>query len=512
MNRNQAGQEGNYSIVGTEKICEKVIKRNGVVYTPEWIVDVILKKTLPKELSNISVCDPSCGDGAFLAKVAERICKQAAASNDADPYIASLNMLTGFDVDSKAINICREKLNQVLSKHLDGVKVDWTLEVIDGIEKKQWTKWRGQFNYVIGNPPYVRVQNLEESRRESIRKSGWKSMSGCTDLYMLFFEYGMELLGDGGSLCYITPNSWMKSSAGQSLRRFIENFNLDYLLDFDSMQVFEGVTTYTSITKLSKGNGKVSRPVVEKWADGKIRRGFHLLRYKDKLICIPKSSLIIHNDCDSVLGDLTEIKVGIQTLADKIFILPVVKEQGKLVLCASGEKKVTLEKDLTRRIFKASVMKNGLDKVNRVVIYPYDGKDGLIPEKELIKRFPHAYQWLLSNKQTLLMRDKGKARNYGWYEYGRGVGIKTGFGKKILTSGMNRSPNFQICHDENSLFYSGYSIKPKPGVNIEKLLVELNSDAMDEYIQSVSKPFLHGWRSYAKSFIQDFPIQSGRVI
>lgn len=488
-----------------------LVKHNGVIYTPEWIVKIVHDKTLPNDLADIAVCDPACGDGAFLIDVAERICKQAVQSKDQHLHIKSLQKLAGFDTDAQALDYCRDKLDKKVKEFLPDLQIEWDLQIIDGIDQKQWRSRRNAFDYVVGNPPYVRIQHLEEERRKVIRNGEWSSLSGCTDLYILFYEYGLKLLKEGGSLCFITPNSWMKNNAGKSLRDFLGSFDVNYILDFDDYQVFKGVATYTAITKISKAP-KSNDAKAEKFKRKRIKTGFRLAEFRDKWICVQDNFRVkFDSSKDKALGDVAKIQVGIQTLADKVFILPVIRHEDGEIVCLVDDEEVPIETGVAKRILKASVMRKGKDKVNRIIIFPYDKSGVLMPEAELKEIYPLAYKWLKKHKSVLLNRDKGKHRQYKWYEYGRSVGVKTGFGRKILTSGMNKKPNFQLCNDADALFYSGYSIKPKPGVEISKLLNELNSPLMEEYIESISKPFQHGWRSYAKSYIQDYPVNYANV-
>ena len=135
----------------------------------------------------------------------------------------------------------------------------------------------------------------------------------------------------------------------------------------------------------------------------------------------------------------------------------------------------------------------------------------LLAEGYIAEQAPAAYWWLLSYKERLLNRDKGRCDPARWYAFGRQVSIGSGFGDKILTSGMNRRPNFQRCANAGATFYSGYCIKPKPGIDMSRLLNALNSDDMDFYIRQTSRPYQGGWMSYAKSFIKDFPVP-GEVV
>lgn len=474
-------------------------KSHGVVYTPDWVVAMMLDK-LPS-LKNVAVCDPACGDGQFLVAVAERVCRLAEKAGKVDrrAYRSTLRKLTGLDIDGAALAKCEARLNAVLKKHgCDGV--DWNLREINALDKTAWGGMAGSFDAVVGNPPYVRIQHLEAGRRALINRGQWKLMSGCADMFILFFEMGLDLLRDGGELIYITPNSWMKSQSGASLRKCLRDGHaVRGVTDFAEHQVFDDATTYTAIAEVRKGapaagaapgrkctGWRGGRPV---FADGEINLAdgrWSVVSAKDARF------LIAINSRRTQLMDVADISVGIQTLADDVFIM----ERGG----------VDLEEGATRKIMKASVMKNGEDRMDRVVIYPYDERGKLLPEEVLEAEYPKTYAYLKKNKERLLARDKGKIDPERWYGFGREVSIVSGFGEKILTSGMNRAPNFQRCPCPDSLFYSGYSVKPKAGVSLDALLDELNSDAMARYIRLVARPYRNGWYSYAKSFIKSFPV------
>lgn len=104
------------------------------------------------------------------------------------------------------------------------------------------------------------------------------------------------------------------------------------------------------------------------------------------------------------------------------------------------------------------------------------------------------------------MREKGKIAPRRWHSFGRQVSIVSGFGDKILTSGMNKRPNFHQCPNPDATFYAGYCVKPKNGIDPNRLTDILNSDDMEFFISATSRPYQGGWRSYAKSFIENFPV------
>ncbi len=474
-------------------------KHFGVVYTPDWTVNMILNK-LPS-LKDVAICDPSCGDGQFLVAVATGVCQSIQrcrnkASRDA--YYATLQKLTGMEIDNDALIECKVRLNRVL-RNYGCSRVKWKLLGIDAMDMDAWRDMVGTFDAVVGNPPYVRIQHLEAHRRDRISKGKWRLMRGCADLYILFYEMALELLHDGGALVFITPNSWMKTKSGKALRECLRELHeIRSIADFGDHQVFSNVTTYTAITEIRKSGRPVTMARSDKCTGFKngipqFDAGYVDTREDGWSVLSKRDACFINtlNRRKARLDDVANIHVGIQTLADDVFIL--------------GEGSAKIEKAVTRRVFKASVMKGGRDTQNRRVIYPYqDGK--LLPEDVLRAKYPQAHAYLLRHKARLLARDKGATNPQKWYGYGREVSIVSAFGEKILTSAMNPAPNFQKCPDPDALFYSGYSIMPKSGVSLLALLDELNSAEMDRFIRLVSRPYRNNWYSYAKSFIQSFPV------
>ena len=478
-------------------------KRYGIVYTPDSIVDLMLEK-LPS-LKDAAICDPACGDGQFLVAIAEKVCRKIqGCRSDASrrAYYGTLRKLVGMDIDKNALARCRARLNDVLKRHRCAA-IRWQLRAADAIDRNAWADLAGQCDCVIGNPPYVRIQHLEARRRARIGKGQWQLIAGCSDLFILFFEMGLELLRDGGSLVFITPNSWLKSRSGRMLRECLTTqHQILSITDFGEHQVFENATTYTAITEIRKG-GKTGRFAPgrkcagfadgePKFTEGRVQTG----AANDWAVLSPQESRFIRaiRQRGQRLADVADVHVGLQTLADDVFIIK------------KGE--VDIEPRITKRVLKASVMQNGKDAVDRIVIYPYrNGK--LIPEAELRERYPKAYAYLRARKSRLLSRDKGGTDPRKWYGFGREVSIVSGFGEKILTSGMNPAPNFQQCPDADALFYGGYCVKPRPGVSSDALLSELNGGDMAEYIRLLSRPYKNGWYSYAKSYIQWFPVTEG---
>ncbi len=478
-------------------------KRHGVVYTPQPIVDLILDNVLPQpydELANAVICDPACGDGAFLTAIARRVLSRLNRSD----ALCTLSRMTGYDIDENAAAECKANLDGMLSDRYPGESIDWNVSVRDALDRPLFAKEYRRFTHVVGNPPYVRVQHLEQPGRDRLAHR-WSMLRGATDLYIVFYELALDLLREGGKLGFITPSSWLRSKSGSLLRaHLIKSHKIKKIIDFGEHQIFPDVTTYTAITIVEKDG--VTDSIPAETYDGMVVKGGGFVALDDadpsKAWWVARSG----SDWERMqkirrlgkpLGQIADIHVGIQTLADSVFILP--QERTAFM---------QFEEWILRDIVKASVMKGGHDPVRRAVIFPYDDKGRLLPEERISAHAPNVYEWLLANKERLLGRDKGKFDPRRWYGFGRHVSIVSGFGDKILTSGMNLRPDFQRCPSPGSTFYSGYCIKPKSdsSFKLSELLDALNSDDMDFFIRNTSRPYQGGWMSYAKSFIEKFPV------
>ena len=121
----------------------------------------------------------------------------------------------------------------------------------------------------------------------------------------------------------------------------------------------------------------------------------------------------------------------------------------------------------------------------------------------MIRKYPNAYNYLKVMKSKL--KDTIKPDHYEWYAFGMNQSLKTSFGKKLLTSTMNLKPNFIYCDDKDSTFLNGYQVKTKK-MDLRVLQKILNSCIMEEYVEMTSKSYQGGWKSYAKSYIQNFGV------
>ena len=113
------------------------------------------------------------------------------------------------------------------------------------------------FDIVIGNPPYIQLQNNGGELAKLYEPCDYKTFAKTGDIYCLFYERGWQLLKPKGHLCYITSNKWMRAGYGEKTRGFFaKNTNPQLLIDFAGVKIFESATVDTNILLFSKEDNK----------------------------------------------------------------------------------------------------------------------------------------------------------------------------------------------------------------------------------------------------------------
>ena len=236
------------SIKELENYLELIIpnsdrKFNGAFFTPDFIIDYIINEIRPKE--NDTNLDNCCGSGAFLVGLTDYY------KRNFNKPIKKILRENIYGSDILEYNIRRAKLILTIYALQFG-------EILEDDDFNLWhqdslrTKWIMNFDNIVGNPPYVKFQDLTEENRNYLTKQ-WTSVEGGTfNLYFAFFELGYKLLKPSGKLGYITPNNYFTSLSGESLRKYFYNQKcISRIIDFNHKKVFDA-QTYTAITFLNK--------------------------------------------------------------------------------------------------------------------------------------------------------------------------------------------------------------------------------------------------------------------
>jgi adenine-specific DNA-methyltransferase len=520
-----------------EQLFELLIKPedkkiNGIHYTPEFIVKYIINNTIN---GDVTVCDPSCGSGAFLSESVKKIHKD---TNKSMIQIIE-NNIYGCDILSYSVR--RTKIILYLlavtngedKKHIkfnlcndNSLTMNWINRFPKILKSNNWKDLfeiseRG-FDVIVGNPPYVRIQDFGEETKKILIKKWNTTNIGNFNLYFPFFELGLKLLNKGGKLTYITPNNYFTSLAAKSLRSYLQkNKLISKILDFNHLKIFENTGTYTCITFLDKIKNDTfkyqsinEKSNLDDLNDIKYYT-INVNNLKNKkwrlLNEIDYKNISNIENIGTKLKTMYNIHVGVATLRDNLYFMKDPEIQNEYYIKILDGKKFLIEKDITRVIRKIPSIKNEEDMKNdkRLIIFPYimvNKKVKIIPENIIEKKYPECYKYFCYIKDKLNERDKGMKKYSEWYAYGRGQGLNM-IGKKLLTPTFSNKPKFIFDEDENSLFCNGYAIFG----NIEKIKLNilqkiLNSVVMDYFIKKTSVNIEGNYQCYQKNFIESFSI------
>ena len=497
-------------------------KTNGAFFTQQYIVDYIIQNVAPNEDSK--VIDPSCGSGAFLLGIIRYYL------NTYKKTICDIIKDNLYGADILEYNTRRSKLLIILFALMNG-------EIIDEGDIHIYTAdslrcdWPHKFDAVVGNPPYVKFQDLDDVTRTFLLESYQTTKLGTYNLYFAFFELGLALLNDSGRLGYITPNNYFTSLSGEPLRQFFQNNKSIYqIVDFDATKVFE-VQTYTAITFLNKkDNNEIMYDRIDR---GEIPVNFleditltgnkysDLSSKKWRLLCgNERNNIKVIENSGQTLGDLMNICVGIATLKDDVYFIDPIDEDKNFYYIKKKTGSFKIEKVITKPLVKISDMKNtsDIEANKRRIIFPYKtvkGKATPIEEEELKADYPGCYEYLLSVKDILEGRGKGKHTYTPFYMYGRTQGLNR-FGARIYTPTFSLKPRFLFDNDEDGFFTNGYGLYFKEESlfgnpvaqreNVDILLKIINSCVMDYYVTKTSVAIEGGYPCYQKNFIERFTI------
>jgi methylase of polypeptide subunit release factors len=503
-------------------------KFNGAFFTPDYIIDFIIQELQPKE--DHKNLDPSCGCGAFLVGLTDYYKK---TFNKPIRRILKENV---YGSDILEYNIHRAKLILSIYALQNGEEVldsDFNLYHQDSLK----ANWKENFDNIVGNPPYVKFQDLSEENRTYLAKQ-WTTVKGGTfNLYFAFFELGYKLLKSTGRLGYITPNNYFTSLAGESLRRYFQQHKcVTRIIDFSHKKVFDA-QTYTALTFLNKRENnaitfdrikdELSPEEFLPKANGYLNFLSDLNVKKWRLLKTDEQNNIrIIETAGKPIGNLFEICVGIATLKDEVFFIDGENQKNGYYTKVTDNGTFEIEKEIVRPVYKISdfTTQDEIDQNKRKIICPYNIRKGVatpIPESDLKKKYPKCYNYLLSEKENLLARDKGKVIFEPFFAWGRTQGL-TKIGKKILNPTFSQHPRFLLVEEEDAYFTNGYGLFFKeqestslfndflnPITQIENIDVVqkiLNSYIMDYYISRTSVAIEGGYPCYQKNFIEKFTI------
>lgn len=226
----------------------------GQIYTRPKVINFMLEcigLSDSDTLLSSRILEPSCGEGEFVVLIAERLISSCNPRPSVDQL---LGRVLAIDLVGASIDVAKSKVFVLLTGS-GYSEEDAKLVLEDWFTTGDFllTDLEANFTHVIGNPPYVRVENIPKNLLSEYR-SRFLTMADRADLYVPFFEKSLSLLRDGGRLSFICTDRWTKNTYGKSLRKLIHDFFwLELFVDLYGKDAFErDVMTYPAITQIRK--------------------------------------------------------------------------------------------------------------------------------------------------------------------------------------------------------------------------------------------------------------------
>lgn len=441
----------------------------GYVPTPTALVDEMVRELFSAGAPNAKqwLLEPGCGDGEFIEGVL-RWCRV----NDAHPP-----RIVGVELNPSLAAKARRRFAKEPSVEI--VHADYLL-----------TSFDRKFNYVVGNPPYVSLEHIDERQRKRYRQF-FSTAHGRFDLYMLFFEQALRQMADAAQLVFVTPEKFLYVASAAPLRTLLAQNAIDAIALLDE-STFADRTVYPTITNLRKSPTRrltkvILRDLTEReivlpsdgasWWPGIM--GYRVMQ---------RESLPLADFC-------LRISAGVATGADQIFVRPIDELTPKLR--AYGYPALA-GRDLTPSEDKLPVTKN-------VLLVPYDEDGTLLPEGKL----GSLGMYLRGNSNRAKLDARTCVRRKPWYAFHDNCPLPDILRPKILCKDIGQRPKFWIDRSGEVLpLHTVYYLVPHYMDDLDPLCEWLNSAEATDWLTNHCQRAANGFLRLQSSVLRNLPVPS----
>lgn len=453
---------------------------NCQVQTPKkYVIDMLDFIGYKRQIYGKRVLENSCGDGNILCEIVKRYIQDVRRQKFSDEEIA-LGLekdICAFEMDEKCIRRCKKRLNKIAFEF--GIKgVKWNIKNEDFLKSEL-----EEFDFIIGNPPYITYQDLTEEQRMFLREHFTSCQEGRFDYSYAFIEASINRLKKDGILIYLVPYSIITNRFARKLREILKPY-LKAIYDYKSIKIFPDATT-SSIIILCEN---VKNLTYLDYCMVNSNQLFHKEKhcFQDKWII--EGECNIQNTDDKCFGDFFEVFNSVATLCNKAFLLKeYTKEQDYYSVGLYRIESQLVKPAASIKSYNKRKAYNIVDKI----IFPYQSIDGEVShyqEKEFKRLFPCANEYLQQFRQDLAER-KADSKAL-WFEYGRSQAITKVFGRKlVLPMVITKSVSVYLAGEEE-IPYAGYFIRQKEGspLTLEDAQRILENDEFYEFVKKCGTP------------------------
>lgn len=421
------------------------------------------------------------------------------------------------------------------------------------------------YEYVVGNPPYVEIQNLPKHQKAYLSNI-YETATGQYDIYCPFYERGINWLSDDdGRLGFITPNQFMVTDYGEGVRRYIlENTRVEEVYDFRDSGVFKDATNYPAIVILEADSDEVSqksneirgvrvkanvtdesgraldKAIIQAVRDHRGEPG-----YGDEYIDVfdyPQSKLgneywalmplheqeIIDKmqaNGDERMADVTDaIFPGPTTGANTVFVVDVVDANQVLsgdtgdtvtIVPSGGDQEFEVETDLLRPWLSGrDVQRWRCEWSGQHVILPYssfsEGTRGeqLISKATFEEDYPLTWTYLKAHEDELRRREGGRWEDEDcWWEFAYPRNLERFERPKTIFAHITASPSFMLDESGTWYFKTAYAalLSEEWQDRTEEITCQLNSGALEYYFKHIATVKAGGYYEYRAQYVNPLP-------
>ena len=467
-------------------------RTTGAVFTRPEVVAYMLREVKRTggfgTWSGLRILEPSCGDGAFVLPIVDALVAERPDWRD-----ASLDgFLSAFDISESSLSHVRRGVMEKLAAA--GCPND--------IAERLTARWfvcgdfllhgfDTTFDVVIGNPPYIRFDNLDAAKQCEY-KARYSTFSERCDIYVPFFERSLSLLSERGVFSFICSNRFVRSSYGKRLRRLISRaYHVALYLNMEHTQPFEkDVSAYPAIYVIDRRIGRATYSGEVSSLDGDALDDFRtgvrrsrLSRFdrwyggedawvttsvdeRDRFEFIAQAFPTIEKS-----GRGTQIGIGVASGADDVYVDP--------------QRSAEIEDSCLLPLVASEDIRGGRIEWNaRYMLNPYDLHDD---RKMLdLSSFPKAGAYLNRHADRLKMRYCARKHPDAWYRTLDRISYETFKAAKILLPDIQAGGN--VALDERGEYYPHHNVYwiTSRSWDMKALCVLLRSSFVTDQIRRLS--------------------------
>lgn len=539
-------------------------KKSGSEKTPDGIIKYMLD--IIEYDRNVSVyksiVDPACGTGTFVKQILDRFIAGLYKNEIANTFKEKLlahKLIRAYDIRPSNVFVTKIVMVSTLIKKQLIQEMSDVIEMMDKLPVycQDFLCVEEKSDYIIGNPPYIRLQNMDIEYRNFV-KSSYNSARGRFDIFTCFLEQSDKLLNKNGRMCLITSNKYLTANYGKGIREYLSGTgHVRKLVDLYDTKFF-GAAVLPAIIMCE--NSKVENcgvdyigiKTTEQESQYRCRDADDLFRYVEKemkcdkkvILCgkgnkkvfeVSRSKVTIPtggktwnfftSDENAIktkmdeqkvcsLVDIFDVCVGIKTTADTVFVKPMTE---RFIKEHRFEDVVVYPLIQSFNVNKWNISW-GENTKDRYILYPHreiDGNMVAIPLEEI----PQAGQYLEECSAVLKKRSylaESKARM--WYECWVPQKLSKFKQTKIITRDIVSNNSFaldelgRLCQGNTFFLTKKSSVFLAEYVELSEhqyycfVLGILNSKAMEYYQKMVSGCLYSKKYRYTTSNLNKWPV------